>query len=96
MSNEVENEVVEPKSRMDHLSDVLDAQLSQDDDAAEASFHNYLTMTTQNVMAGDEVDEVEVEVEVSDEEIAALAAVDDEVDDVDVSDIDITDHLPEE
>ena len=83
MSDE-EVQVEEPKERLDHLNDVLNAQLTGDDDAAKASFHDYLTMTTQNILRPAE-DPVEDEIEVEDVEA---------IDDVAVDDINIDDHLP--
>ena len=84
------DEVTEPKDRLDYLSDVLDAQLKGDDEAAADAFHNYLTQTTTNILHP-VVDEVQPEIEddittdVDDNKVA------DEIEGLD--DINIDDHL---
>lgn len=101
MSEAVVDAVEVPeKSRLDHLEAVLDAQLQGDTSAATASFHDYITMTTQNILNPVSTDDVDPMAGVVADEVVDTALADVELDDVidgvDVTDIDIEDHIPAE
>lgn len=101
---DVADEVVDqPKSRLDHLSDVLDARLNDDDDAAQSAFHSYVTMTTKNILSP-EVDDGDVsDGEIDDMQDISISDVGEEGDapegdndDLNTDDINIDDHIPAE
>lgn len=84
------------EKRLQYLSDVLDAQLSGDGDAAIAPFHDYLTLTTQKILNPvDDIDDIddEVDVNVSGIDIDLDDDLPDDDDGIDVSGINIDDHL---
>jgi len=65
-------------SAIDHLGNVVDAHITKDDDAASASFHDYLTQkvrTTLNPepeeeLDSDEPETTDLDTEVEEEEIS--------------------------
>ena len=82
------DEVEQDKSALDHLADVLDAQLDDDVDKAKTAFHQYSTMTAKAILNPEAEVEVEFEVDDSGEEDEVA-----ELDDINVDDINIDDHL---
>jgi len=85
MGDEVEN-----KSALDHLTDVFDAQLKDDNDAvAKDAFHQYVTMTAKTILNP----EVDGEIEVNDDEVEAEVDGEIEVDELDLDSINIDDHI---
>jgi len=85
MGDEVEN-----KSALDHLTDVFDAQLKDDNDAvAKDAFHQYVTMTAKTILNP----EVDGEIEVNDDEVEAEVDDEIEVDELDLDSINIDDHI---